>query len=490
MDRHIRQARTDAGVYDQTFRIVRANDGAVRWLVSKGTVSFDQNGNACRALGANWDITDLKEHEAELEESRRKLALQTEELTVLAEAAEAANKAKSAFVAAMSHEIRTPLNAIVGFADLISGSTDGELRKAYIETLRGSARHLISIVNDILDFTRLEAGGVTLRASPFDLDALLAQANLALKALVADKPIALEFHRDPGLPRALFGDSGRVMQIVLNLLGNAAKFTQRGSIAFHVTGLMVSTTKAQIRFEVIDTGPGVGDQARARLFHPFEQGDAMGKVRADGTGLGLVISRRLARLMGGDIHLETEEGKGSWFWFEAPFEIADLAAAAANGGAPRPPLHEAPRPLQVLVAEDSAPSRTLLAIMLRARGHTVEQAENGAEAVDLARRGRFDLILMDIQMPVMDGLEAARRIRKPGQQNSSTPIVAVTADAFEEQRIECLAVGIDDVMVKPFTEDALGEVVERWTDRPERGRAPAPTADGRPGRRYALGMAR
>jgi PAS domain S-box-containing protein len=488
---HIRDARSGGGVYDQTFRVVRANDGAVRWLASKGTISLDENGFARRALGANWDITDLKEHEAELEEGRRKLALQTEELKVLAEAAEAANKAKSAFVAAMSHEIRTPLNAIVGFADLIAGASEAEERNSYIETLRGSTRHLISIVNDILDFTRLGAGGVALRVSPFDLDALLNQALAALKALVAEKPISVEFRRDPGLPRALFGDSGRVMQIVLNLLGNAAKFTQRGSIVFQITGMMVTATKAQIRFEVIDTGPGVGDQARARLFHAFEQGDAVGNVRTEGAGLGLVISRRLAQLMGGDVYLETEEGNGSWFWFEARFEVATLAALETSGDSasiPRP--REAERPLRVLVAEDSVPSRTLLKIMLRARGHRVAQAENGAEAVDLAQRKRFDLILMDIQMPVMDGLEATRRIRRLNQPNSSTAIVAVTADAFEEQRVASLAAGIDDVMVKPFTEEALGQVVKRWTEKPARRGAASPSGDERLGKRFAPEMAR
>jgi signal transduction histidine kinase/ActR/RegA family two-component response regulator len=406
---------------------------------------------------------ELKKRDAELDESLRKLALQAEEMKALAAAAATANKAKTAFVAAMSHEIRTPLNAVVGFAELIANSSDAETIKSYAATLRGSARQLNAIVNDILDFTRLEAGGVALREAPFDLDDLAAPAYSNLKRLVGDKPIALTFVREPGLPQALVGDFGRVMQILHNLLGNAAKFTQRGSISFRISRQASSSPRALIRFEAIDSGPGVGDEVRARLFQAFEQGETIERARADGTGLGLAISRRLAQLMGGEIDLETEEGTGSRFWFEAPFEIAESAAveSSANSAAV-PSARAAERSLEILVVEDTTPSRMLLRIMLEARGHWIAEAENGAAAVEAAQGRRFDLILMDVQMPVMDGMAAARLIRKLPEPAASTPIVAVTANACEDQRLKCGQAGIDDVIVKPFTDDALCAVLARW----------------------------
>ena len=485
----VRKAMSSPGVIDYTYRVVRANDGAVRWITSKGLTTFDADGTPVRRLGVAIDVTELKEREAELEESRRKLALQAEEMKALAEAATAANKAKTAFVAAMSHEIRTPLNAVVGFADLIANSSDPEAIRSYVATLRGSARRLIAIVNDILDFTRLEAGGVALQDAPFDLDDLVAQAYSTLATLVGDKPISLSLVRDPGLPRALRGDADRVMQIIVNLIGNAVKFTQRGSIFLRIARLASSSAQALVRFEVIDTGPGVSDTVRARLFQAFEQGETTGTARADGTGLGLAISRRLARLMGGNIDFETEAGRGSRFWFEAPFEIAEPAAIAPGANfAARVGAREPTRPLRILVAEDTAPSRMLLRLMLERRGHSVAEAENGAAAFEVARSRCFDLILMDVQMPLMDGMDAARLIRKLPEPAASTPIVAVTADALEDRRLKCLEAGIDDVMIKPITDDGLSAVLARWggVGRRAEGRA----ADGeRTPRQHARAMA-
>jgi CheY-like chemotaxis protein len=312
------------------------------------------------------------------------------------------------------------------------------------------------------------------------LDDLAARAYASLKALVGDKPIVLALVKEPGLPRALVGDAGRVMQILGNLIGNAVKFTQAGSIFLRIARQPASSPKASIRFEVIDSGPGVSDDVGARLFQAFEQGETIEKARADGAGLGLAISRRLARLMGGDIDFETEEGRGSRFWFEAPFEIVEAGAVEpAARPAARPCRREDERPLDVLVAEDAAPSRTLLRIMLNARGHVVAEAENGAAALAAARSRPFDLILMDVQMPLMDGLAAARFIRGLPEPVASTPIVAVTADAFEDQRLQCLEAGIDDVIVKPFTDEALGAVLARW-GHPGARRAGAQPGDRRP----------
>jgi PAS domain S-box-containing protein len=380
------------------------------------------------------------------------------ELALIAEkeAAQAANRAKSEFLANMSHEIRTPLTSVIGFADLLQ-TLDGlpQTARTYIQRISTAGQSLLSVINDVLDVSKLEAGQVELDPHPFDPQDCVEAVIDLLAAQAAHKGLALQCEFAPDLPSMLAADSGRIRQVLINLVGNAVKFTERGSVA-----VAVDYDEAQLRIAVSDTGCGVPEDAHARLFQRFSQADGSVSRRHGGAGLGLAICKGLVELMGGILGFESQPGLGSTFWFSVPARLAAPAArpeTASDGeGLEAPAAH-------ILIVDDVSANRELVRAMLTPLGHSFEEAENGADAVKAAMRSRFDLILMDLQMPGMDGLAAARAIRAAAQPNQRTPILAFSANVLAEHTEAARAAGMDDHIGKPIRPIELLTKVALWT---------------------------
>jgi signal transduction histidine kinase/DNA-binding NarL/FixJ family response regulator len=354
-------------------------------------------------------------------------------------AAEAAARTEAEFLAVMSHEIRTPMTAVIGMAELLAVEPLPPEQRAYVGAIRSSGQHLLAIINDILDYSRIEAGGLELERVDVELSELLEQVRSLMAPPSAERGLVFEVAIEDGAPRVARGDPTRLRQILLNLVGNALKFTTKGGVT-----VTLRSRGDALRFEVRDTGIGIPEAALARLFERFRQADSSTTRRYGGTGLGLAISKRLVDAMGGRIGVESEPGQGSLFWFEVPFEPGRAPAAGRDGAAVA-----AVPPLRLLIAEDVATNRVLLRGMLGRHGHAIVFATDGAEALELAAKERFDAVLMDVQMPVMDGLEATRRIRRLPAPASRVPIVALTAGVIEQERRHCLAAGMDGVLTKP-----------------------------------------
>ena len=322
-------------------------------------------------------------------------------------------------------------------------------------------RTLLGIIDDVLDLARIEAGALAVRSQPFELQALVDDAVAAVRTQADRKGLALSAQIGPGLPQRLVGDALRVRQILSNLLGNAVKFTERGSVELKVsrTDLALASRGLGLRFTVIDTGIGIAAHKLGQIFEPFTQADSRAARRHGGSGLGLSIARQMAALMGGRIGVLSEPGRGSSFWFEAPFQVAPVAAVAADQEPVSVPLCEP----QVLLAEDNGINQTVLKEMLLRLGCAVDIAVDGAAAVAAAQVKRYDLVFMDCHMPGTDGYEATRRIRAAESGSGRhTPIVALTAAAMPEDRAACIASGMDDFLSKPATIGQLGAALNRW----------------------------
>lgn len=378
-------------------------------------------------------------------------------------AAEAANQSKSVFLANMSHELRTPMAAITGMTDLALEEESSPVVREYLETVKGAAETLLAILNDILDFSRVEAGALTLEACRFHLADLVRETIRVLSVRADEKALRLTSEIAPDVPDELTGDSLRLRQILVNLLGNAIKFTDQGEVALRVRLDGPASTVVRLVFEVADTGIGIAPEQRSHIFAPFTQADPSTTRRFGGTGLGLAISSSLVKLMRGTIDVESELGKGSRFWFTIPFaRPAESAAKPCSGGAPRQgPLRPLQRPLRILLAEDTPANQKLIVRILTKRGHSVEVAPNGQQAVELVRRQTFDLVIMDVQMPVMDGFQATAAIRALNGKGH-LPIIAMTAYAMKGDQERCLAAGMNGYLSKPVNSRDLIETVERW----------------------------
>ncbi len=397
-------------------------------------------GEICGAAVSFQDVSQRREFEQDLSEAR--------------DAALESARTKAAFLANVSHEIRTPLSGIVGTANLLGETelTDEQLN--YVGMLKQSIASLLETVNDILDFSKLEAGKVRLRCEAFELRELVGETLNLFRSSAEAKGLALEAEFARDIAKSYLGDAGRLRQILNNLISNAVKFTSHGSV--RVTVAPTEPGSGLIRFEVADTGIGIGEGQINALFRPFTQGDISSTRKFGGTGLGLAISRELVELMGGGIGVESSPGEGARFWFTVP-----LAPGLSDAG----DIHVSETPansIRVLLVEDNLISSEIIRKMLELNGCRVTVAENGAKGVELAAARDFDLILMDCQMPEVDGYAATRMIRDSSTRNRSTAIIALSAHAEEIERDKCIAAGMDDFLCKPLTGDSLLRTLEKY----------------------------
>ena len=436
-------------------------DGTDRWQLTRGVAARDEQGRVVRFTGAGVDITDRRYMEAELSRAR--------------EAAEAANRAKDEFLANVSHEIRTPMNAILGMTELALDAAPNDHQRQLLATVQSAAKNLLTIINDLLDFSKIAAGKLMLDDADFSLRAAVGDTLRALAVRAHRKGIEILCQIHPDVPDTLRGDAGRLRQVLMNLVGNAIKFTARGEVGVSVeTAEDGSNGHVTLRFCVRDTGIGIAPDKQAAIFRAFEQGDSSTTRKYGGTGLGLTISAQLAALMGGAITVESEVARGSTFAFSARFARSPPAEARA-----RSPERVAMSSdvatadagsLRVLVAEDNDLNVALLQELLRHRGHQAQFARDGRAALELASQGACDLMLLDLHMPELDGFEVVQAIR--GQERTSArhlPIIALTARSSARDRERCLAAGMDDFLSKPIEASALwnamDRLVERWGNR-------------------------
>ena len=426
-------------------------------------------------VGMRSDITDRVEVENALRTARDALAEQTHSLRQLAEEidearrrAEDADAAKSRFLAMMSHELRTPMTGLLGMIELLSRTRLDRDQNGFIDVMRNSADTLLALLNDILDYSKLEAGKVQLEEIPFSLVRVLDDVIRLFQIPASSKGIAVEARIDDRLPAWLLGDPLRLKQILSNLVSNGLKFTNEGSVAVALSLGKARGERIEILGSVTDTGIGIPEEVQGQLFAAFEQGAANTSRRFGGTGLGLSICKRLVEGMDGWISLESAPGMGTTFSFCALMLPTEQPPVETEEEAPT----EDAEPIHILLAEDNEVNRMLVSRMLAKAGHRIDEAADGAEAVQAARRRVYDLVLMDMQMPVMDGPQATAEIRGMGGERAAMPIVALTADAIPEHRSGYLAAGLDDVLLKPVDWDALNRTI-LWASRRRRDQAAA-----------------
>ena len=386
----------------------------------------------------------------------------TESLTRARDAAEAASRAKSTFLANMSHEIRTPLNAVIGISELMQGATDNPKAQHYANTIRRSANSLLGVISDVLDLSRIEAGGMSLRPERFDLQGLLRDVTDMFAPVAQTRGLSLYLEIGPALPQAVRSDPVRLRQVLVNLLGNALKFTERGSVTLRANAVSASETEARVCLEVIDSGIGISQEDCAKLFQPFAQA---GTSRG-GTGLGLAITSDLVALMGGRIEVSSEAGSGSTFrvWLDLPLASDDQPPARDDALLPQPFDY----PLHVLLVEDNEVNQLVATEMLEGLACRCTVAPSGEAALARLEHETFNLVLMDCQMPGLDGFETTRRWREMESSlgRPRTPIIALTASSLTSDRELCFIAGMDDYLSKPVSGARIREMILRWAPRP------------------------
>jgi PAS domain S-box-containing protein len=472
MNSYFQQIIVEHQPFDREYRIVRANDCTERWVLGRGVIEYDANDVALRMTGVIQDITERKMTEAALAQHRIHLEEQvlarTFELAEAKEAAEAANIAKSSFLANMSHEIRTPMNGILGVAHLMRREGVSPKQAERLDTIDISAQHLLSVINDILDISKIEAGKFELEEAPVVISSLLANVSSILSERAKAKGIHLLIETE-SLPTNLVGDPTRLQQSLLNYATNAIKFTEAGTVTLRTLKQAEAADELVVRFEVQDTGIGITSEAMSRLFSAFEQADNSMTRKYGGTGLGLAITRRLAELMGGEAGAESTLGVGSTFWFTVKLKkrkerrqkerVEKMAEADAETL-----LKQRYSGQRILIVDDEPVNREVAQMQLEFVELDVDTAADGAEAVVMARKNFYAAIFMDMQMPKLNGVEATQQIRQlPGYRD--TPIIAMTANAFAEDKAQCYAAGMNDFLTKPFNPDELFATLLRSLSR-------------------------
>ena len=437
-------------------------DGSLFPAVVSVTALHDDGGTIIGYLFVGMDNTARKRIEAELEQAKA--------------VAESASQIKSDFLASMSHEIRTPINAITGIAHLLARTHLSDEQARYVEIFRRASENLLGLIDSILDFSKVEAAQLALETAEFSLADIVERVMEMLGAPAQQKGLRLSCEITPNVPICLIGDPNRLSQILLNLIGNAIKFTEHGEVSLRITQDIDVSVKNMVRFTVSDTGIGIPQEKIAVVFDRFTQADSSTTRRYGGSGLGLTISKRLVELMGGTIRVESNTGEGSVFSFAIPLET--WSGRVSQVGAEVTVRQDANLPpLRILLVDDYPDNRTIILAYLQDTPYHVEIAENGLIACEKFFSGSYDLILMDRQMPVMDGLSAARAIRAWEQENHRhpTPIIALTAAALKGDRDLCIASGCDAYLAKPIKQDVLLRAISKFAERPQLAR---PLSDG------------
>lgn len=473
--------------YDVEFRF-RRKDGTWMWIRGRARiVERGESGKPKRVIGTHTDITERKHAEQELTNYSAALEAANKDLELFSKAAEASSQAKSEFLANMSHEIRTPMTAILGFSEILMESVTDSQQLDAIRTVRLNGEHLLQVINDILDLSKIEAGKLEVECTTCSPREVLADVVAMMEPRARAKELRLEVEYAGLMPQTIQSDSTRLRQILINLTGNAVKFTKTGKVRLVSRLLGAESSNPKLQIDVIDTGIGMTEEQVTRLFVPFQQADTSTTRKYGGTGLGLVISRRLAQKLGGNIVVKSRPGDGSCFTLTVPTGALDEVEFIDYPTDLKTPLKSKAHPVarnttldcRVLLAEDGPDNQRLITLLLEKAGVQVVKAENGLVAHDLALEAQdthspFDVILMDMQMPVMDGYHATRKLREAGY---TWPIIALTAHAMSTDQEKCLAAGCDGYMTKPIDRAKLISLVSDFAPRRKQDKACNALAD-------------